>query len=170
MSEQTIKNSYVKTQLTNALWDLLREKKFSDVTISEIVRKADVSRVSFYRNYKNKEDILRVRLDEITEKFKRETGVRYKDDNLQDYFITLFRHMERHKEICLTLYRSGMIELIKEQFDKSFLTEYKKIYGEFKASFYSGGIYNVFLLWLTRGCRESPEEMGKALSTILEKQ
>ena len=53
------KNQYVKIQITNAILDLLKEKDIDEITISEITSKAQVGRVSFYRNYKNKEDILK---------------------------------------------------------------------------------------------------------------
>lgn len=62
-----------------------------------------------------------------------------------------------------------MIGLIKEQFDKTFRTNYTEMYGEYKASFYAGGIYNVFLLWLEHGCQESPEALAGKLSNLLEK-
>ena len=53
------KNTYVKTQLTAALLGLLEEKDLRDISISEIASAAGVHRVSFYRNYGEKEDILR---------------------------------------------------------------------------------------------------------------
>lgn len=53
------KNSYVKRQITNALLELLKERELSDITIGEITDKAEVSRNSFYRNYSDKEDIIR---------------------------------------------------------------------------------------------------------------
>ena len=52
------KNTYVKMQITTALLELLKEKPLSDITVSELTNKAEIGRVSFYRNYQNKEDIL----------------------------------------------------------------------------------------------------------------
>ena len=51
------KNRYVRTAITEALLDLLAEKELDKITVSEITAKAEVGRVSFYRNYKTKEDI-----------------------------------------------------------------------------------------------------------------
>lgn len=45
------KNSYVKKQITNAILILLKEKELKDISISEITSTAQVSRISFYRNY-----------------------------------------------------------------------------------------------------------------------
>ena len=52
------KNTYVKMQITTALLELLKEKPLSDITVSELTNKAEIGRVSFYRNYQNKEDII----------------------------------------------------------------------------------------------------------------
>ena len=53
------KNTYVKQQITTTLLELLKEKELSDINIGEITKKAQVSRNSFYRNYADKEDIIK---------------------------------------------------------------------------------------------------------------
>ena len=53
------KNSYVKNRITQAEIALLEEKPLTDISISEITERAEVSRNSFYRNYGSKEDVLR---------------------------------------------------------------------------------------------------------------
>ena len=59
------KNTYVKRQITNALLFLLKEKPLSDISVSELTDKAGIGRVSFYRNYQSKEDILREESDRL---------------------------------------------------------------------------------------------------------
>lgn len=44
--------------LTQAMLDLLHEKPFNSITISEICNKAMVRRPTFYRHFQNKEDLL----------------------------------------------------------------------------------------------------------------
>mgnify|MGYP003447061330 CR=1 FL=1 len=57
--DNTEKNNYVKKQITNALLRLLKEKKLKDISISEITTTAKVSRISFYRNYHDKDTIIK---------------------------------------------------------------------------------------------------------------
>ena len=59
------KNTYVKRQITDALLSLLKEKPLSDISVSELTDKAGIGRVSFYRNYQSKEDILREESDRL---------------------------------------------------------------------------------------------------------
>lgn len=53
------KNTYVTKLISDATIELLKDKDLYDISISEITDKAAVSRASFYRNYKLKEDIIR---------------------------------------------------------------------------------------------------------------
>lgn len=48
-----------KECLQLALVDLMAEKPFEKITVTELVLKSGVSRQSFYRNYESKEDILK---------------------------------------------------------------------------------------------------------------
>lgn len=53
------KNTYVKQQLTQALLELLQKKTLAEISVSELTERAGVGRVSFYRNFHTKEDILK---------------------------------------------------------------------------------------------------------------
>ncbi len=52
------RTSYVTSKIEDALLDLMREKAISEITISELVNKADVARVSFYRNFTSIYEVL----------------------------------------------------------------------------------------------------------------
>ncbi len=51
-------NDAVHEGIESALLLLMREKPFDDISITEIIKRAKVSRISYYRNYNSKEDIL----------------------------------------------------------------------------------------------------------------
>ena len=80
------RNAYTKNHITNALIDLLYHKNYSDINISEIVKKAQVSRNSFYRNYNTKEDILNEYLDSLLFQWK-DAYDRSKKDSRSQYEI-----------------------------------------------------------------------------------
>ena len=58
MDKRKIANQKVKTNITNALFELLKEKSISEISITEIIVKAKVARASFYRNYSSKESVI----------------------------------------------------------------------------------------------------------------
>jgi len=59
------RNHYVKAQITKATLKLLKTKDLADISIGEITETAQVSRVSFYRNYDSKEAIVREKVHEL---------------------------------------------------------------------------------------------------------
>ena len=63
-------NVYVKNEMYEALLKLLEEKSFSAISVSDITTEANVSRMSFYRNYNSIEDILIEHLDAVVEQYK----------------------------------------------------------------------------------------------------
>ena len=62
-------NQLVRESIFTALMILMERKSFSEITITEIVNKAGVSRMSYYRNYNSKEDIINIYLDEMFEEY-----------------------------------------------------------------------------------------------------
>ena len=41
------------------LWELLEDKSFEKISVSELVERAGIGRVTFYRNFSNKEEVLK---------------------------------------------------------------------------------------------------------------
>ena len=52
------KEKNVSEYITEALLELLTEKNLNEISISELTDKANVSRVSFYRNFNSKNEII----------------------------------------------------------------------------------------------------------------
>lgn len=155
--------------ITQAFLLLLQRKSFHDVNIKEICDKAGVTRMSFYRNFESKEDILKKWLHQITDEWLTDSGISYKTNDTETYFVTLFNHMSEYKDFCHRLYKDGLLHLVKDEFDRVFLTAYRFDYDEYKSYFLAGGIFNIFQRWLIGGCTETPEELAKKLVGILEK-
>ena len=59
MSKSSMDNQRVKNQIIEGLFSLLRKKAFSEITVTDIVKEAKVARASYYRNFQNKEEIIR---------------------------------------------------------------------------------------------------------------
>lgn len=161
------RNTYTTEHITDALLELMKNFPFSEITISDICSRACVGRASFYRNFESREDVLKKWLDKVTDNFVSGSAINFEKDSSTAYFTKLFTHMAQYSEICSILYNAGLTQLLKDEFDRRFLLSYRDIYGEFKSCFLSGGIFNVVLLWLVRGCPETPEEMAVKMAEVL---
>ncbi|MGI6096268.1 MAG: TetR/AcrR family transcriptional regulator, partial [Lachnospiraceae bacterium] len=77
-----------KRDIADALILLMKKKEYSKITNKEITDKAGLSHITIYRNFKNKDEILKYYLDEITNEFIKNKKVNYSPDNFRDYLIT----------------------------------------------------------------------------------
>lgn len=155
--------------ITEALFELMTEKEYSEITVTDIAKKAKVSRISFYRSFETKEDIIRKRLHTITDSFIAESGISFKNDSLQDYIITLFEHLLKEREIGTTLQNAGMLYMVNDEFERIFAQNYSNNYSVYKIRFVSGGLFNIYRYWLVNGCRETPDELAVILEDMLVK-
>ena len=153
------KNTYVKKQITAALLALLKEKPLSDISVSELTGRAGIGRVSFYRNYKSKEDILK----EESERLIREWGRLYEENpesTPQTLFPSLFDFYRDHKDFYTTLYEAGMSSIMMETIVGTIrITPEMQNLEAYMKSFWAYGIYGWMLEWIRRGMRESGEEL-----------
>ena len=58
-------NRLARERIVAALTALMSEKDYAGITITEITQRADVSRMTYYRNYSSKEDILRKFMSDV---------------------------------------------------------------------------------------------------------
>ena len=102
------KNTYVKEQITKALLLLLETKNIDDISISELTSTAEIGRVSFYRNYKNKEDILRQEADRLLAQWGSIFQAMPSNEEYNSFFLSLFDFFQNNKSFFTTLYQSGL--------------------------------------------------------------
>ena len=153
------KNSYVKKQITAALLDLLKEKSIIDISISELTQRAQIGRVSFYRNYQTKEDILREESDRLI----KEWGHRYEtspESSPETLFPSLFDFYREHKEFYTMLYQAGLASVMLETIlDTIQITGEMANLEAYMKSFWAYGIYGWMNEWIKRGMPEAGSEL-----------
>ena len=64
-----LQNRITKESIFTSLMILMEQKNFHEISITEIAKKAGVSRMAFYRNYNLIEDIIIAHLDEFFEDY-----------------------------------------------------------------------------------------------------
>ena len=153
------KNTYVKKQILTALLDLLKEKPLSDISVSELTSKAEIGRVSFYRNYQNKEDILK----EESNRLIKEWGRLYEsnpESTPESLFPSLFDFYRDHREFYTILYNAGMSSIMMETIISTIqiMPEMPNLEAYMK-SFWAYGIYGWMLEWIKRGMQEGGKEL-----------
>ncbi len=62
-------NYSVKTEIEKALLNLLAQKEYTDITVTDVVKEAKVARVSFYRNFTSIADVIESIAEQTMQKF-----------------------------------------------------------------------------------------------------
>lgn len=159
------RNSYVVKHLTEALLILLEKKPLEDITISELVNNAGVGRASFYRNYDNKEDILKAYLETL---FSEWTDVCKENSDIQLHEIIhiMISHFEKHRSFYQLLHERKLTYLLKDIILNICgpKPEYEKIEA-YSTAFVAYSLYGWIDVWFQRGMVESSDEIAELFKT-----
>lgn len=166
MKKKKETTTLVKKCIVDALLLLMNEKDFDDITITEICNKAGVSRMTYYRNYYTKNDIIVDYLKNIAEDFKNEShswqeNKKYTNKNVIHFLFTYFK---RYAYFIQTLRNANLTGLLQECLNNYLETETNMIkrqdpYEKYHMYSYAGALFNVYMKWIDNGMEESIDEM-----------
>ena len=161
MNKKQETNAFIKECITMALLKMMEEQPFERITITELTKKAGVGRVSFYRNFENKEDVIKQHLAKLI----KEWGEDFENKGDPDIVKSLFSHYYKHKELFILLYNSGLDHLsLQNILDVCGpLTEHDNLTA-YTRSWFCHGLYGWIHEWFKRGMSETPEQMSKIIS------
>jgi AcrR family transcriptional regulator len=160
--------------LYDALLQLMKEKPFRDIQITEIADRAQVARPTFYLHYRSKEELLLSQVEVVFAEFLTELSITISEGNYdrQKYGILIFKYWERNAETLRMVMQADLHEAFRERLRKYFSLAISQLTSrdeeskadeqtrEFIIDFESGGAYQLLTQWITRGMPYSAEQMG----------
>ncbi len=159
----------MKQYISESLLLLMENKRYSDISIEEITQKAGVNRSTYYRNFSSKEEVIKFFIEEIMNAFI-ENYSNMKSKSLFTYLNSLFEYFYKFKAQLILIYQNELFYVALEVFNRIFekqqpqkFSDNKELYGLY---YHIGGIYNFFILWLTHGMIEPPEELTQIAMAI----
>lgn len=152
--------------LYTALMKLMKEKNFDKISIGELCDYAGVSRMTYYRSYKCKEDILLQHLDECFTAYLNGLNVR---DFYEVALSFLYFWEGQEHDFLIAVIESGLSAHLMDKFyvylDIIFsLMDLDIEVTSYAKSFLAGGLYKMLIDWMKDGTKESPENMAAFLS------
>ena len=153
------RNAYVVEQLTAALLELLKEKPLEEISVSQLCEKAGVGRTSFYRNFQEKEDILRSHIYHL---FKEWTGRLGDGAPLDRLILAMFTHFEARRDFYTLLSKQGLVPLLKDVIlERCGFRPDQEAVNAYASAFAAYSLYGWVEVWFRRGMRESAAEMAE---------
>jgi len=171
---QKTENPLLKECLFTALIKLMDQKDFKDIKISEIAQKAGVSRMTYYRTYDSKEDILIQYFEEQSQKMLQVLKMN-PDSTVYEVFCLFFTFFKKEAHLMEYLYKAGLLQEVLQRFasfvsgayDKSDTHTLEPKNKSYEVTFLSGGLFFLLLHWIERGLVETPDEMAQMTMRLL---
>ena len=167
MNKREELNKIVKDSIAQSIFQLMKRKRFSDITITEIVKKAGVARASFYRNFAYKEDAVSYYIIDTMKLYKNQFYLADLRDNYYNLIVGTMDFIFDYKENLESLFNSGLSQLLLHAINTYLLessippvTDKTEKYFLFS---YGGSIFNIIYHWISDGTKESPEEIASII-------
>ena len=153
-----------KEKIEKAFVEMLQTKEIKDITVSDIIKNTGLNRSTFYANYIDIFDLA----DKTRERLESEFSNLFAD---YDYFnerygaLKMFTHIKENQIFYNTYFKlcyddKHLISICDpKRAEQENVAENLKYHIEF----FRNGLNAIIKLWLSGGCKESPEEMAAVL-------
>ena len=160
--------------LSEALVQLIREKDYNTITVSDIVERANVGRSTLYAHYRDKDDLFLAQVDHVIEFLSQDTPNRRELPFFPS--LGLFRHVGEQYELYKALVWTPGIDLMIKHMQNS-LSE-RVEHGLAKsgieldvpipvlANFITGSFLALLKWWVENKMIYSPEEMDEMFKKL----
>ena len=158
MNKKQETNAFVKECITTALLQLMSEKPISEISVTEIVKRAGVARVSFYRNFESKENVIELHLVTLIKEWGKDFEAL---GDVSKFSDSLIRHFYKHKDFYLMLYKQNLSNMIYENLRSACEVNKSNVNLErYGKSMLAGMLFGWLDEWMRQGMPESPDEIA----------
>lgn len=170
----------------NAFTELLSKKDFTQITVGEIICKADVGRATFYSHFETKDYLLKEFCEELfchifDTASNEETGHKhiFNCDGSDSVFLHLFEHLQKNDNNILALLSSQNNELFLKYFRSNLEVLIESQLSIFESrrdndlpdSFWKNYIVSTFVetlkWWINSGMKETPETITEYFYKVI---
>ena len=174
------------TALLKALYDLLCEKSFDQITVTELCDRALVRKATFYKHFGDKTELFSYMIREMQQRALEEKKVQYDPAAPESYYLDVFRYFLEFldsnevfiKKILSSSARSSLIDRMSEQIEFDLKLHFKddlaaggRFEGdpEMLAALYTGAMIYCAEWWITQPNRPDKEVVIEQFSSLLVK-
>ena len=168
-----------------AFTDLLSQKGFHQITVGEIIEKADIGRATFYAHFETRDDLLKELCEDlfchIFDTDQKEHAHRhiFDCDGTDAPFVHLFRHVQKNDNNLLVLlrsqnndlffhfFRTGLTRLIQSQLSLFAGKKPQNIPEDFWENHILSTFLQTLKWWLETGMTQSPETVTEYFFSVV---
>ena len=167
----------IERRVTEALLSLMEKNDYDKITVTDITREAGISRMTYYRNYNSKDDILIKYFEDEWSGFL-ESAKSASAKNAKTFFTLLFTLFGENKGLISNMINAERFDLlfnVFEGYNKLMITALaensRRETGDKYGIIYKvGGILYIIKTWIDDAWAESPEEMAEIALRLLDEE
>ncbi|MBA4687614.1 MAG: TetR/AcrR family transcriptional regulator [Candidatus Galacturonibacter soehngenii] len=162
-----------KDLLSRGLLSLLQKKPYQSITITELCKKSDIARRTFYRNFRCIDEVLEYYIEDIILEFEEEMKAHEKE-SYRSIITAYFTFWLRYADFLEILNKNNLTHLIFIQYIKCllqmpYIANYKSdspinepIFS-CKIAYSAGGLWSLLSYWCANGCTQTPTELADTI-------
>lgn len=172
MADLFSKNHNKRTRFTRmcigeAVFALMDKKPYEEIKVSDIVKKAGVSRMTFYHYYETKEDAVSDYFNEIVAGYIKDCAAK-KVGRFHDMksIVHALKYFDQYAVFILKLVRAKLYYLIIDAMNNYMVERILPYYSipAYELYFYGGALLNVFIKWEEGGKCETAEKIALTIA------
>jgi AcrR family transcriptional regulator len=164
-------NAPARKKIIEAFRGLLRRKSYMDITVTDIINEAGVSRSTYYRNFYKRDEIVDAYCEQLRDEIHIHHEKAYKGNisnaDMSEKLSFAFSFYRERRDDIMLLYRNGfgsqLLSVMNKYSEEIFGDMPYSSVEKYKVYFISGAMYNILIKWLETGAAEDPDELANTL-------
>ncbi|MFR3685979.1 MAG: TetR/AcrR family transcriptional regulator [Enterococcus sp.] len=164
-----------EAQIIAGLYALMAVDEYALITVTQIAQEAEIGRKTFYRYFKNKEEVL----ERSIELLFLEYSLSEENYTAEKYDTLIYRHFSfwsKHKEQLRILYQNDLMFYLFKHYQKR-VSRLNTAYiqreklnpsiAKYANAFTTGIFWSILYTWVETDTKETPAELAKICSDFL---
>lgn len=166
-SDNQTMNALTREALQEALLVLLADHNLNDISITQLTKKAGVSRMSYYRNYNSLQDLFTDVLDQLFSGFLRQALPYLKSQDWLTFWTKLFDFIYENGQLVKPLLLSQSGNYVLNYMNQHFAQFAEDNYQRYTILAMIGIAYNLMGEWIKRDFDLAPEQLASICQQFL---
>ena len=174
------RSNRTRRQLSSALVDLVKEKRFDDITVQNVIDRADVGRSTFYSHFRDKDDLFQKDWERFLDGFAQHIDWEKAGSGSFVPVVYLFRHLQDFQPFYKGLVRSQKVDGVFKTgttylSDKIEIALAARLRGKpapatpipILANYLASELFSLLKWWLDHKMPDSPERMDEIFHELV---
>lgn len=162
-----------RNRIRDALFTLMGQYPYKDITITQICQEGQIVRQTFYRNFEAKDDILEFHLDSIIRQY---FSNYYAEGDTHIQLLNFYEFMLLNKELLLLILKNNLFFMIDQTITSNItgLLNLRRLSAiekpgaqKFVIGFIASTICSLLSIWINEEFMHTPKEMSKLTQRFL---